>query len=424
VSKRIALLLTAAVAVVGLTVQAAAAAPKARGGAKHHRVAKKPVKKKVVRSPHMLIGLNDEADTLYGNPPQAFETLSALRTQVLRVNLYWGGNRWAVANNKPTDPTDPGDPAYNWALYDRLVMYAHTYDIKVVFSIVGTPRWANGGQSANRAPTDMQQLSNFAYAAAARYSGYWTPPSWQAQPSLGVGSGPLPLVNLWTAWNEPNNPVFLAPQYKRVGKKWVVQSAIDYAKICNAIYTGIHSVLISPAKGYVQGEQVACGVTDPKGNNAPTSRRPSVDPLTFLTAAHAAGMKRFDAYAHNPYASAGTQAPSYVPKGKTARRVQLGNLGTLVKLITKYYGPKHLWITEYGYQTRPPDTTIFATSWKNQALYLKQAVALARSMPRIDMFLWYLVRDEPVRNGWHSGLATATGQKKPSWNVFRSLPRG
>src|SRR3989442_1460350 len=82
-------------------------------------------------APHMLVGINDEADALYGNPATSFATLKSLRVQVLRVNLYWGGNKWAVANKKPTDPTDPGDPAYNWALYDRLVKYANTYNIKV-----------------------------------------------------------------------------------------------------------------------------------------------------------------------------------------------------------------------------------------------------------------------------------------------------
>jgi hypothetical protein len=416
VFKRIALIAAAGVAVAGLAVQAAGATAKQAHAKTKHAV---------VRSPHMLIGVNDEQDALYGNPFVAFQDLEKLKTQVLRVNMYWGGNKWAVANSKPTDPTDPGDPAYNWSLYDRLVQYASTDGIKVVFSILGTPSWANGGQSPAHAPTKMLDLQNFAYAAAERYSGYWTPPNWQFQPTLGIdGTHPLPVENLWTAWNEPNNPVWLTPQYKRVRNKWVVESAVTYARICNAVYTGVHAVLISPARGVVPGEKVACGVTDPKGNDNPNSSRPSVDPLTFLTAAKRAGMGPFDAYAHNPYASAGTEAPSYIPKGNAKRRIQLGNLPILMALLHKYYGNKHLWITEYGYQTKPPDTTIFATTLSKQALYLKQAVALARSMPRIDMFIWYLVKDEPRAKGWHSGLETATGKHKPSWNAFISVPRG
>ena len=408
-SNRIALIIAAGVLAAGLAVSAAAAAP-----TKHAARASK----------HLLVGLNDEPDTLYGNPTTAFAALRTLRTQVLRVNLYWGGTKWAVAKRRPTDATDPGDPAYNWALYDRLVRYATESNIKVVLTILFTPSWANGGKSRTTAPTNPRDLQNFAHAAAERYSGYWTPPSWQQDLTIGNGNTPLPLVTMWTAWNEPNNPLWLTPQYKRVAGKWRIESARQYAKICNAIYTGVHEVLISPERGPVPGEKVACGVTGPKGNDAPTSSRASIDPLTFLSAAKSSGMKRFDVYAHHPYADRGNEAPSYVPKGKFKRRVQLGNIGLLMNLLTRLYGPKHLWITEYGYQTNPPDRTVFGTSWSRQALYMKQAYSIARKNPRIDMMLWFLIRDERNMGGWQSGLETVGGKRKPAWNTFRLLPRG
>ncbi|TMM09307.1 MAG: hypothetical protein E6F98_14660 [Actinobacteria bacterium] len=300
------------------------------------------------------------------------------------MNLYWGGNSWAVANKKPSVGSDPADPAYDWSLYDRLDRYAATNGIKLVLSIVGTPKWANHGAAKNRAPTSFVALQSFAKAAAKRYSGSYVPPASQADTTLAPADSPLPAVKMWTAWNEPNNPVFLFPQYQRVHGAWRVQSAYSYARICNAIYAGIHTV---------SGERVACGVTDPRGNNNAGSIRASVDPLSFLIAAHRYGMKRFDVYAHNPYASAGNESPSYVPTGNARRRIQLGNINVLLGLISKYYGPKHLWITEYGYQTNPPDHTILSTSWAKQATYLRQAFAIARKNPRIDMLLWFLVRD-------------------------------
>jgi hypothetical protein len=407
VSKRIALCVAAVMAVTGLAVSAATASPK------------KPT---VKQAGHLLVGINDEADTLYGDPLSAFNTLRTLKTQVLRVNLYWGGTKWAVANKaRPDDPTDPGDPAYDWALYDRLVMYAQTYHIQLVFSILFTPKWANGGKGKNIAPKNFKDLENFAYAAAERYSGLWIPPTWQQNASLGIGNMPLPKVNMWTAWNEPNNPVFLSPQYKHVGKSWRVESAYQYARICNAVMAGVHSKFLGP----LPDEHVACGVTDPKGNDAPRTRRASVDPLTFFAQAHRFGMKDFDVYAHHPYADRATEKPSYVPKGKFKRRIQLGNINLLLAQISRYYGPKHLWITEYGYQTNPPKKGIFGTSWKNQAKYMAQAYALARKNRRIDMMLWFMVRDDPnLRSGWQSGLMTVSGKKKPSWKTFVRLPRG
>ena len=102
-------------------------------------------------SKHMLVGINDEADTLYGNPDVTFPILRRLHVQVLRVNLYWGG-RFGVAFERPLDPTNPRDPAYDWTLYDRTVNYAAQYGIKMLFSIYGTPGWANRHHGLNRPP--------------------------------------------------------------------------------------------------------------------------------------------------------------------------------------------------------------------------------------------------------------------------------
>jgi len=41
----------------------------------------------------------------------------------------------------------------------------------------------------------------------------------------------------------------------------------------------------------------------------------------------------------------------------------------------------------------------------------------------VQMMLWFLLRDEPVLAGWQSGLMTASGRQKPSFNTFRLLPR-
>src|SRR5712691_5443549 len=194
----------------------------------------------------------------------------------------------------------------------------------------------------------------------------------------------------------------LRPQYVRKGGKWVIQSAVAYAKICNAVYTGVHSTMF-------QGEQVACGVTGPRGNNNPGSVRPSVSPIAFLDAAKRAGMKTFDAYAHNPYYGVPTETPTTKPpptsSGHAPTAVTLANIDTLTTEVSRLYGPKKLWITEYGYQTNPPDPQ-FGISWALQAKYLTQAFAIAHKNPRIDIMIWFLVRDEPSLSGWQSGLVT------------------
>ena len=100
---------------------------------------------------NMKVGIYDEGATFFDDQTKVFGAYRSLGTQILRVNLYWGG-KLGVAKYRPFDGLDPRDAAYNWALYDRVVQYAGAYKLKVLFSITGTPRWANGGQSNNRPP--------------------------------------------------------------------------------------------------------------------------------------------------------------------------------------------------------------------------------------------------------------------------------
>jgi hypothetical protein len=357
-------------------------------------------------------GIFDDAQIHYGNPDVVFPMLKQLRSQLLRINLQWGGVN-GVAKRRPADPTDPDDPAYDWAVYDRTVNYAQQYGQKVVFAIIGTPPWANKAAGVNVAPTNPLDLQRFAAAAATRYSGTFEAPDGRI----------LPPVRHWLAWNEPNTPVFLRPQYRRVKGKQVIQSAIDYAKICNAIVKGVTVTRVGAAK-------VACGVTAPRGNNNPNTSRPSVAPIAFLRAMYKAGATGFHAYAHHPYYGKPSETPSTPPpqgsRGQPGTAVTLGNINVLIAEVTRLWGRKRIWITEYGYQTKPPDP-IFGVSLANQAKYLTQAYGIARRHPRIDMFLWFLLKDERrafIEEGWQSGLLTETGKKKPAFTAFQRLSSG
>jgi hypothetical protein len=347
----------------------------------------------------LIVGIFDEQQSL-GNPDWAFPEYETLGVEALRVNLYWNG----VARKKPANARNPADPAYDWAVYDAFVKRAAQAHIKPVFSILWTPSWA--GPAKNRAPRRLIDLRNFAYAAAKRYSGSFRP-----DPN---SSDVLPSVRYWTAWNEPNNPVFLKPQFQKVGpRKYRPVSPRIYAGICNSVMSGVHL-------NGLPGEKVACGVTGPRGNNTGTQPRASISPIPFLRGmrkAHA----RFDVYAHHPYYQHPNETPAKPPPGP--RAITLGNINELLRELKRLYGNKHLWITEYGYQTNPPDRS-FGVSWIKQARYVSQAYGIARRNPRIDMMIWFLVRDEKrIGNGWQSGLYTASGRRKPSFQAFRRMPK-
>ena len=367
----------------------------------------------------MLVGIYDPVQPL-ANPDKTFTTLKNLRAQVIRLNLDWN----LIAKKKPTTPTDPADPAYDWSTYDRAVLNAADKKIQVVFTVYGTPRWAQGRKKGvNRVPAKMKSLRYFVLAAAKRYSGKF----------VRDDDTKLPAVRKWLAWNEPNNPLFLAPQWAKVGRRCVATkkrgnrrvcvrhvaryapiAARNYVAICRAVHSGVHAT-------HLRKEVVGCGATDPRGNNAARSRRPSISPIAFLSDLRRYGLRKrdFDVYAHHPYYGSPRESPTTKPKGK--QTVTLANLSDLTKLLGKYYGNKKLWITEYGYQTRPPDR-LFGVTWIRQAKYLTQAYKIARKNPRVTMMLWFLLRDEQRLGGWQSGLFTVGGKKKPAYNAFRRLP--
>ena len=137
-----------------------------------------------------------------------------------------------------------------------------------------------------------------------------------------------------------------------------------------------------------------------------------------------AGAKGFDAYAHHPYYGAPRETPSTPPPpgihGNAPTAITLGNINLLISEVTRLYGNKRIWITEYGYQTNPPDR-IFGVSWAKQAqlpdagVRDREAEPAHRHVPLVPAPR----RARGSNDGWQSGLLTASGAKKP---VVRGVP--
>jgi hypothetical protein len=88
--------------------------------------------------------------------------------------------------------------------------------------------------------------------------------------------------------------------------------------------------------------------------------------------------------------------------------------------------PLDLYLTEFGYQTFPPDVAVGVTPTL-QARYLQQAAYLTWRNPRIKNVTHYEWEDEPIRylgpgakafSGWQSGLFYADGEPKPAAQAF------
>jgi len=68
-----------------------------------------------------------------------------------------------------------------------------------------------------------------------------------------------------------------------------------------------------------------------------------------------------------------------------------------------------IWVPEYGHETRPQDA--FGVSYSTQGTFLRQAIAIARSYPFVNMFIWFVYQDDQGQP-WDSGLYTQAATNK------------
>ena len=94
----------------------------------------------------------------------------------------------------------------------------------------------------------------------------------------------------------------------------------------------------------------------------------------------------------------------------------LANLPLLLQEVHRDFGAKRIWLTEYGYQTNPPDRS--GVSRSVQAQYLAESALRAKSARFVDVLIHFIVEDETRLAGWQSGLLTAAGVAKPAFNSF------
>jgi hypothetical protein len=329
-------------------------------------------------------GFYDEAVTLGYPGDFGFRTLQDLRADIVRMNLYW--NR--VAKSRPSDPTNPADRAYDWSEYDQSLAWAKQYGIEVLLSIIGTPGWANGGKDEQYAPDDFGDLEAFSEAAAKHF----------------------PQVVKWAAGNEPNAPNFLKPQSVRQGGRWAFVSPEIYADMCKAVVDGVNAAR--------PRNTVACGLLNPRGKLTPNGRRDSVAPILFLERMVRAGAP-CEAIAVHPYSSTPKWGPT--KRIRSNSQIVLGTIGTFIKAVDRACGGKPpIWVTEYGYQTNPPDK-LFGVSWQRQADWMTQGFRIMRANKRIKLALSFQIVDDSSLGGWQSGVYTNSIKKKPWYAAFKRL---
>jgi hypothetical protein len=188
------------------------------------------------------------------------------------------------------------------------------------------------------------------------------------------------------------------------------------------------------------GSEVLLGELAPVGSPL-HSRSSPVAPLPFLRAMacvdaayrplHGGRCAGFapaaaDAFGYHPHPV--LNAPDHPnPDRDEAQFADLGRLfAVLDRLKSRVVVPGGVYLTEFGYQTSPPDHAIGVTL-AQQTRYLQQAAYLAWRSPRVRGLSFYQWDDEPVvyrgrgtraYSGWQSGLRFVSGRAKPVLTTF------
>ena len=377
------------------------------------------------------VGMEDERIML-SEPDKAPAAVAAWRemgVDVVRLHARWF--EIAPAQKQRRRPRrfragDANDRRYRWAALDNAVALVHGSGMRVLLTITGPgPLWSTRHPRLGKPRHDPlpREYARFARAVATRY---------RAQ------------VDRYTLWNEPNQAGWLQPQSRCRGpaghKRCVLAAPHVYRSLVRAAYPAI--------KHADPGAQVLAGELAPVGLKRRTGGSP-IAPLAFLRAmacmdrryrpVRTGACRRFrpvtlDALAYHPH-GVRNGPERHNPDPDSAQIADLPRLERALdrltatgRLRTPGRGLLDLYLSEFSYQTAPPDRAV-GISLRRQAVYQQQAAYLAWRDHRVRGLTQYQWQDELVRDkgpgtkrfaGWQGGLGFYDGRPKPARAAFEA----
>lgn len=334
------------------------------------------------------------ARPFYGVVPQAlpapsdFERMERGRVGTLRYVFGWS------TIMRTADVADP-----DWRELDYVVGLAARHGMTVLPAVFGTPEWLSEyegcEQDCSVAPPQSQEGLLVWQGLFAALADRYGPEGefWEEHPDL-----PRFPVRTWQIWNEPNSPMFYAPQ----------PDLFSYARLVINATTGLRAQ--DPHARVILGGMFGTPLGSARGARSAWG---------FLQGLYAVGLDPwFEGVAIHPYAGKLSKV-----KDQVAR----------IRRVIRTYGsaPASLWVTEIGW-TSGGDTPL-NRGRRGQAQRLEQSFRyLTRNRRRLNLKLiaWFAWRDVPrvqARCGWCSwaGLFRREGPTaKPAWRRFVSFTGG
>jgi hypothetical protein len=329
----------------------------------------------------------------------------------VRFTMYW----YEVApSTRPAHwkPSNPADSHYDWSTYDREIKAAAARHLKILVTVLGAPAWAQTKPVDPPPGSDLPSpsaLASFAKAAATRYSGHYHG---------------LPRVRYWQVWDEPNLTPYLAPQL--LNRKPV--AVYNYRKLMNVFYAAVKRVARSNVV-------VAGGLAPFRDiSGAAYSQNKDWGPLLFMRYLLCIGKDlkptcstrvHFDMWAQHPYTSGDpthhAALPNDVSLGDIPKVNAILNAAVDAHHVVSTRGKPGFWVTEFSWDTNPPDTQ--AVPARLAARWVAQA-QLVLWQDGVSEMTWLMLRDDAPGSFLQSGLyyrgsRVASDRRKPLFESFR-----
>jgi hypothetical protein len=328
---------------------------------------------------------------------QVLDEIKAFGVDWIRVVMYWRdvAPRPGSRSAPQFDETDPA--GYDWTTYERIVDEARARGIRVLVTPSGpAPDWATlSGDGVH-------------YPSPTRFRRFMT----------AVGRRFGARISLWSIWNEPNHPQFLAPQYRR--------GAPYSPRLYRRLFQAAHRALDATGN---RRDRVLMGETAPRGSSN------VVHPLAFLRGAlcldrryrkrRGCAALPADGYAHHPYTT--RAGPFFVSRRRDD--VTIGSLGRLIHALDRAGRARAIrrrlpiYLTEFGIQSKPDP--VYGVSQMRQEEYRAIGERIAWGRGRVRAISQYLMRDDLPRKGrnryggFESGLRFYGGRPKLAYRGFR-----
>jgi hypothetical protein len=394
------------------------------------------------------------------DPAGKMAEFRALGATTVRIFMPWATIAPNAARTKAPKNFKANDPAAykaaNWAAYDNVDRAAQQDGMTIELVVTGgAPRWAEG------AGVPKQNVANpffawkpnagdygqFVAATARRYSGSYTPKG---------ASTPLPRIHFWSIWNEPNFGEDLAPQavkgssvtyapgmYRnlvRSGYSALQRNGHGHDTILIGSYAAIGQDPKGPFRGGPQGLPGNYGQTHPiqftrslyclnadsgqklSGAAAKAEGCPVSAGAKAKFRSQNPGLFKATGIADHPYPSNG---PPLSLKGPDyATFPELGHLASTASAGTRAWNGGRSWKIyndEFGWITNPPNNNPKRryVSPATAAYYMNWAEYLSWKRSYVASYDQYLLQDPAGHYPFSSGLETAGGKKKPTYNAFR-----